>query len=53
MKVKTDEKVTTARAEKRKGFFGRILDSLDRKLEKKAREASCCAGSKKDKGSRC
>lgn len=29
-------------AEKKKGFIGKLLDSLDRKLEKKSKDKKCC-----------
>jgi hypothetical protein len=31
-------------AEKKKGFFGKLVDKLDKKLEKKSKEkkCSCC-----------
>ncbi len=38
--------------EKKKGFFGRMMDKLDKKLEEKSKKTSCC-GSDKDKGSSC
>jgi hypothetical protein len=39
---------------KKKGFFGKIMDKLDKKLAEKASKSSCCSGgSDKDKGSSC
>lgn len=38
--------------EKKKGFFGRIMDKLDKKLEEKSKKPLCC-GAAKDKGSSC
>ena len=39
---------------KKKGFFGKIIERLDKKMAEKASKSSCCAGSQeKDKGSLC
>jgi hypothetical protein len=35
--------------EKRKGFFGRLIEKLDKKMEEKAKVKPCCHS--KDKGS--
>lgn len=37
---------------KKKGFFGKMIEKLDKKMEEKAKKSSCC-GSDKDKGSSC
>lgn len=29
-------------AKKKKGFFSNLMDKLDRKMEKKAKEKKCC-----------
>jgi hypothetical protein len=39
--------------EVKKGFWTRLIDSLDKKMEEKAKKASCCASSDKNKGSSC
>lgn len=40
--------------EKKKGFLGRFLDNLDKKIEEKAKKSSCCGGdSGSKKGSSC
>lgn len=34
---------------KKKGFFARFIEKLDKKMEEKAKKGSCCCGSgKKD-----
>jgi hypothetical protein len=33
----------------KKGFFGKIIDKLDKKLEKKSKEKKCCCEEKKEK----
>lgn len=33
----------------KKGFFSRMIDKLDKKMEEKARESKCCSGSSKGK----
>jgi len=33
---------------KKKGFFARIMDKLDSKLEKESKNKKCCCKSKKD-----
>jgi hypothetical protein len=45
MKEKVGEK------KEKKGFFSRMLDKLDKKMEVKAKENKCCSGS--DKGKSC
>lgn len=38
----------------KKGFFSRLVEKLDRKLEDKAKKSSCCGSeSDKNKGSSC
>jgi hypothetical protein len=38
---------------KKKGLIRRILDELDRKLERQARKSSCCGGPDKKRGPTC
>jgi hypothetical protein len=48
MKNKDDQK------QAKKGFFARIIDKLDKKMQEKAKSASCCSGQKnKGKNSCC
>lgn len=42
----------TKKPDKKKGFFGKIIENLDKKLEEKSKKSSCCSP-KKDKGSSC
>jgi len=46
---------TNVTQEKKKGFFGKLMEKLDKKMEEKAKNASSCCGSgkEKDKGSSC
>lgn len=37
----------------RKGFFARMIDKLDKKMQEKARIKSCCGDDKSDKKSCC
>lgn len=46
------EKEAVQKEEKKKGFFKKLMDKLDKKLEDKTKKTSCC-GSSKDKGSSC
>jgi len=40
--------------EKKKGFFGKLLDKLDKKMEAKAQKSPCCGGGSNDgNGSSC
>jgi hypothetical protein len=39
--------------EKKKGFFARLLERIDKKMEAKAKSAPCCNPSSKDKGTSC
>ncbi len=36
--------------EKKKGFFAKLMEKLDQKLEAKAKKTGSCCGSKKDSG---
>ncbi len=47
MKERSEEKKT------KKGFFSRMFDKLDKKMEEKAKESKCCGGSDKSKGKSC
>lgn len=38
--------------EGKKGFFGKLFEKIDKKLEEKAQKSSCC-GTNKDNGSSC
>ena len=37
----------------KKGFLARLLESIDRKMEEKARAGSCCQGKQGEKKSCC
>jgi hypothetical protein len=40
--------------DKKKGFFSRMIEKLDKKMEEKAKKPSCCGGGpNKEKGSSC
>ena len=41
------------KAENKKGFITKLLDKLDKKLEKQATVPGCCGDSNKDKGKPC
>ncbi|MDP2654392.1 MAG: hypothetical protein Q8Q08_10230 [Candidatus Omnitrophota bacterium] len=41
------------KAEKKKGFLAKLMDKLDKKLEEKSKESSCCCGGKDGKGGAC
>ena len=41
------------KAENKKGFIAKIMDKLDKKLEKQAKNAGCCDSSNKGKGKSC
>jgi len=44
----------TAKQSKKKGFLGRIIEKLDKKMEQQAQKSSCCGGgTDKNKGSSC
>ena len=38
---------------KKKGFFGRLIEKLDKKMEKKAKAKPCCENKDKDKNKSC
>ena len=38
---------------KKKNFFAKIMDKLDKKLEEQAKDASCCSDSNNGKGKSC
>ncbi len=38
---------------KNKGFFTKLIDNLDKKMEKKSKKSSCCGKDDKGKGSSC
>jgi hypothetical protein len=41
-------------AKEKKGWFGKLMEKLDKKMEAKAREGNCCCNSKDPKkGSSC
>lgn len=37
----------------KKGFIGKLIDKLDKKLEEKSKEQSCCNPSDKKNGKSC
>jgi hypothetical protein len=37
--------------EQKKGFFGKIIDKMDKKLEAKAKKKKCCCDCSDDEGS--
>lgn len=39
--------------EKKKGFFARLFERLDKKLEEKAKDSGCCSSNKPKGGSCC
>ena len=39
--------------EKKKGFGGKLVDKLDKKMEQKVQKTSCCGGSSDKKASPC
>jgi hypothetical protein len=43
--------MATQQTEKKKGFWARLIEKLDKSMEDKAKKAPCCSGSKK--GSSC
>lgn len=47
MKERSEEKKT------KKGFFSRMFDKLDKKMEEKSKESKCCSGSGKNNGKPC
>ena len=36
-------------AEKKKGFIGKLIDNLDKKLEKRSKDKKCCCDASTDK----
>ncbi len=36
--------------EKKKGFFARLFEKIDKKLEAKSKQSGCCCNSKDDNG---
>ncbi len=38
---------------KKQGWFGKLLEKLDKKMEAKARQTCCCSKENAEKGSRC
>lgn len=42
-----------SKKEKKKGFFGKLIEKLDKKLEEKSKEQSCCSPSDKKNGKSC
>lgn len=45
------ENKNDVKKEEKKGFFARLMDKLDQKMEEKAKSGGCCccSGDKKDK----
>jgi len=39
--------------EKKKGFFARLMEKLDKKMEQKAKDTPCCGRSDDNQGSSC
>lgn len=40
--------------EKKKGFWGRLMDKLDKRMKEKSQKSPCCGGgSNEEKGSSC
>ncbi len=39
--------------DEKKGFLGKIIDKLDKKMEEKSKEQSCCNPSDKKNGKSC
>ena len=39
--------------ESKKGFWARLLENIDRKMEEKAKASSCCKGNSGEKKSCC
>lgn len=37
----------------KKGFWGKLLEKVDKKLEEKSKKTSCCSPKDKGKGSSC
>ncbi|NQT28100.1 MAG: hypothetical protein HQ570_00705 [Candidatus Omnitrophica bacterium] len=41
------------KSEKKKSFFGRLIEKLDKKIEEKAKTKPCCDSKNKNKGKSC
>ena len=41
------------KTEKKKSFFGKLIEKLDKKMEEKAKAKPCCDGKDKGKGKSC
>ncbi|MFH1362978.1 MAG: hypothetical protein ABIH45_02045 [Candidatus Omnitrophota bacterium] len=41
------------KSEKKKSFFGRLIEKLDKTIEEKAKTKSCCDSKNKNKGKSC
>jgi len=41
------------KSEKKKSFFGRLIEKLDKRIEKKAKIKPCCDSKNKNKGKSC
>jgi len=39
--------------EKKKSFFGKLIEKLDKKMEEKTKTKPCCDSKDKDKGKSC
>ncbi len=48
-----DQKSEEKKENKPKGFFGRLFESLDKKLAEKAKQSKCCCNSGNDKDKSC
>ncbi|MFH0984736.1 MAG: hypothetical protein V1882_04295 [Candidatus Omnitrophota bacterium] len=40
---------TNSKKEKKKGFFAKLFEKIDKKLEDKAKKSGCCCAPSKDK----
>ena len=40
-------------SEKKKGFLGKLIEKLDKKMEEKAKAKPCCDNKEKNKGKAC
>jgi hypothetical protein len=48
-----EEKQCGTEAAKKKGWFGKLLEKLDKKMEEKSRGGCCCGPKDPKKGSSC
>lgn len=48
-----DKKIDAGKKEEKKGFFARLMDNLDKKMEGKANSGGCCCCSGGDKDKKC